>query len=308
MALEGLHHITAITADAPRNVDFYARVLGLRLVKKTVNFDAPDVYHLYFGDERGAPGSILTFFEFPGAARGRHGAGMPYRIEWRVDSEESLAFWAERLRAEGVDARFEGDELRFDDVEGLEHVLLPNRTPDVPLRAAADGIPPEHALQGFHGVRAYGDAEPSRPLLDALGLREMTLGTWEAAGADRRGAISFDAPPAARGIPGAGTIHHVAWVAADDAELDLFRGTLARAGAAATPIIDRQYFHSVYFRIPSGVLFELATGDIGFAVDEPLDALGTTLRLPPQHEHLRAHLERTLVPLPNPRAATEVSS
>lgn len=308
MALEGLHHITAITADAPRNVDFYARVLGLRLVKKTVNFDAPDVYHLYFGDERGAPGSILTFFEFPGSARGRHGAGMPYRIEWRVDSDESLAFWAERLRAEGVDARFEGDELRFDDFEGLEHVLLPNRTPDAPLRAAADGIPPEHALQGFHGVRAYGDAEPSRPLLEALGLREITPGTWEAAGADRRGAISFDPPPPARGIPGAGTIHHVAWAAADDAELDLFRDTLARAGAAATPIVDRQYFHSVYFRIPSGVLFELATGDIGFTVDEPLESLGTALRLPPQHEHLRAHLERTLVPLPNPRAAAQVSS
>lgn len=308
MALEGLHHITAITADAPRNVDFYARVLGLRLVKKTVNFDAPDVYHLYFGDERGAPGSILTFFEFPGAAPGRHGAGMPYRIEWRVDGEDALTFWAARLRAEGVDARFEGDQLRFDDPEGLEHVLLPNRTPDAPLRAAAADIPAEHALQGFHGLRAYGDAEPSRPLLEALGLREITPGTWEAEGVDRRGAISFDAPPPARGIPGAGTIHHVAWAAADDAELDLFRGTLARAGAPATPIIDRQYFHSVYFRIPSGVLFELATGDIGFAVDEPLDTLGTALRLPPQHEHLRAHLERTLVPLPNPRAATEVSS
>lgn len=307
MALGGLHHITAITADAPRNVDFYARVLGLRLVKQTVNFDAPDVYHLYFGDERGAPGSILTFFEFPGAARGRHGAGMPYRIEWRVDSEDSLAFWAERLRGEGADARFEGDALRFDDPEGLQHVLLPNRTPDAPLRAAAAGIPAEHALQGLHGVRAYGDAEPSRPLLRALGLREVTPQTWQAAGVDRRGAISFDAPPPTRGVPGAGTIHHVAWAAADDAELEVFRSTLARAGATATPIIDRQYFHSVYVRIPSGVLFELATGDIGFTVDEPLESLGTTLRLPPQHEHLRAHLERTLAALPNPRAARQVA-
>lgn len=308
MALEGLHHITAITADAPRNVDFYARVLGLRLVKKTVNFDAPDVYHLYFGDERGAPGSILTFFEFPNAARGRHGDGMPYRIEWRVDSEDSLAFWAERLKAEGVDAQYEGDQLRFDDFEGLQHVLLPNRTPDRPLRAAADDIPAEHAIQGFNGVRAYGDPEPSRALMETLGMREISPGTFEAAGVDRRGALSFDPAPEARGIPGAGTIHHIAWFAADDAELDTFRGTIADAGAHPTPIIDRQYFHSVYFRIPSGVLFELATGDIGFDVDEPLESLGEALKLPPQHERLRPQLEQILVPLPNPRETSEVSS
>lgn len=311
MALEGLHHITAITADAPRNVDFYARVLGLRLVKKTVNFDAPDVYHLYFGDERGAPGSILTFFEFPGAVRGRHGAGMPYRIEWRVDSTDSLTFWAERLKAEGVDARFEGDALRFDDFEGLEHVLLPNRSPDAPLRAQADDIPAEHALQGFNGVRAYGDAETSRPLFEALGLREQDPGTWAAEGVDRRGAITFDPAPdinAHPPVPGAGTIHHIAWFAADDAELEGYRATLRDAGAHPTPIIDRQYFHSVYFRIPAGVLFELATGDIGFDVDEPLDSLGTALKLPPQHERLRPQLEEILVPLPNPRDPAEVSS
>ncbi len=308
MALEGLHHITAITADAPRNVDFYARVLGLRLVKKTVNFDAPDVYHLYFGDERGAPGSILTFFEFPNAARGRHGDGMPYRIEWRVDSEDSLTFWAERLKAEGVDARYEGDQLRFDDFEGLQHVLLPNRSPDAPLRATAHDIPAEHALQGFNGVRAYGDPEASRPLMQALGLHETNPGTFEAAGVDRRGALSFDPAPDARGIPGAGTIHHIAWFAADDAELDAYRATLTDAGARPTPIIDRQYFHSVYFRIPSGVLFELATGDIGFDVDEPLETLGTALKLPPQHERLREQLEEVLVPLPNPRDPSEVSS
>ncbi|MBJ7520679.1 MAG: VOC family protein [Solirubrobacteraceae bacterium] len=308
MALEGLHHITAITADAPRNVDFYARVLGLRLVKKTVNFDAPDVYHLYFGDERGAPGSILTFFEFPNAARGRHGDGMPYRIEWRVDSEDSLAFWAERLKAEGIDTRFEGDQLRFDDFEGLQHVLLPNRSPDAPLRAAADDIPAEHALQGFNGVRAYGNPDASRPLMQALGMRETNPGTFEAAGVDRRGALSFDPAPDARGIPGAGTIHHIAWFAADDAELDAYRATITDAGTHPTPIIDRQYFHSVYFRIPSGVLFELATGDIGFDVDEPLETLGTALKLPPQHERLREQLEDILVPLPNPRDPSEVSS
>lgn len=308
MALEGLHHITAITADAPRNVDFYARVLGLRLVKKTVNFDAPDVYHLYFGDERGAPGSILTFFEFPNAARGRHGDGMPYRIEWRVDSEDSLAFWADRLKGEGVEARYEGDELHFEDFEGLQHVLLPNRSPDLPLRAAAEGIPPEHALQGFNGVRAYGDPARSRPLLEALGLKETNPGTWEAAGVDRRGAISFDPAPDVRPVQGAGTIHHIAWFAADDAELDAYRATISDAGGHPTGIVDRQYFHSVYFRIPSGVLFELATGDIGFDVDEPLESLGTALKLPPQYERLRPQLEQILTPLPNPRETSEVSS
>lgn len=233
---------------------------------------------------------------------------MPYRVEWRVDSEDSLAFWADRLKAEGVGAQYEGDQLRFDDFEGLQHVLLPNRAPDAPLRATADDIPAEHALQGFNGVRAYGEPDASRPLMQALGLREATPGTFEAAGVNRRGALSFDPAPEARGIPGAGTIHHIAWFAADDAELDAYRGTITDAGGRPTPIIDRQYFHSVYFRIPSGVLFELATGDIGFDVDEPLESLGTELKLPPQHERLRRQLEDTLAPLPNPRDTSEVPS
>jgi glyoxalase family protein len=297
-ALEGLHHITAITADAPRNVDFYVRVLGLRLVKKTVNFDAPDVYHLYYGDERGTPGSILTFFEFPGAARGRHGEGMPYRIEWRVGGAEALAFWRARLDDEGVRAWDDGGALRFDDFEGLEHALLAADVPDAPLVAAAAGVPPEHALQGFHGVRAYASApEHSATLLQALGFTGGDR-AWELAGEARRGRWSYDAPPAERGVQGAGTIHHVAWSAADDAELIEFRSRAAGAGAHPTSIIDRQYFHSVYFREPRGGLFELASRDIGFHADEPVESLGRALKLPPQHEHLRERLERTLVPLP----------
>ncbi len=306
MALEGLHHVTAITADAPRNVDFYARALGLRLVKKTVNFDAPDVYHLYFGDEQGTPGSVLTFFEFPGAAPGRHGAGMAYRVEWRVGSPAALGFWAGRLEAEGVPVRTEDGALRFDDPEGLEHALVVADVPDPPLRAAAQGIPEEHALLGFHGVRAYAaDPERSGPLLEALGFTAAEAGArWEAAGAQRRGHLHLDAPPDLPGRQGAGSIHHVAWSAADDAELEALRGAAVQAGAHPTPVIDRQYFHSVYFRTPSGVLFELATRDIGFAVDEPAATLGEALRLPPQHEHLRERLERTLAPLPNPRQGT----
>ncbi len=158
MRLDGIHHITCITADAPGNVDFYARVLGLRLVKKTVNFDAPDIYHLYYGDERGAPGSILTFFEFPGAAPGRAGAGMIHRLRWRVGSEAALGFWAERLAREGVevDPTTDARTLSFRDPEGLGLELSVVDTDDQPLPALAEAIPAEHSLLGFDGVRAYG--------------------------------------------------------------------------------------------------------------------------------------------------------
>ncbi|MCW2990589.1 MAG: Glyoxalase/bleomycin resistance protein/dioxygenase [Solirubrobacterales bacterium] len=289
MALEGLHHITAITGDAPANVEFYTRLLGLRMVKKTVNFDAPDVYHLYYGDDRGTPGSILTFFEFPGAAPGRPGDGMVHRILWRVGSEAALDFWSQRLGTGPV----------FADPEGLEHELVVVAGADAPLSAAAADIPPEHALQGFHGVRAYAAAPwTSRALLEALGFAEEGPGSWRLTGAQRHGLYHYAPPPDERGIPGAGTIHHVAWSAADDAELTAYRERAVAAGAHPTHIIDLQYFHSVYFREPSGVLFELASRDIGFAVDEPLETLGRALKLPAQHEHLRAQLEQTLTPLP----------
>jgi glyoxalase family protein len=306
MALEGLHHITAITAHAPRNVDFYARVLGLRLVKKTVNFDQPDVYHLYFGDERGAPGSILTFFEFPGAALGQAGDGMVHTIQWRVASEESLSFWEHRLAdAEVATKRTEDDALAFVDFEGLRHELLAVAVDDAPLAARADDIPVEHALLGFHGVRAYA-ARPdaSTVLLEATGFRHDGGADWTLRGNERHAALRYDAPPAQRGVTSAGTVHHVAWSAADDAELEAVRAQAVQAGARATDIIDRQYFHSVYFREPSGVLFELASRDIGFEYDEPLASLGEALRLPPQYESRREQLEQALTPLTNPRART----
>jgi glyoxalase family protein len=304
MPLEGLHHVTAITADAPGNVDFYVRLLGLRLVKKTVNFDAPDVYHLYYGDEQGTPGSILTFFEFPGAGEGRHGAGMAYRIEWRVADADALEFWARRLDAEGIATRFEGDTLRFDDPEGLEHALVSTPVPDAPLRAQAPDVPAAVALQGFHGVRAYvADPAPTVPFLVELGLEQIGATTWEAGGEQRRAHLHLDPPPAEPGVEAAGSIHHIAWSAADDDELLTLRRAIVEAGGRPTPVIDRQYFHSVYARTPSGVLFELATRDIGFAVDEPLETLGHALKLPAQHEALRPQLERTLTPLPDPRAA-----
>ena len=298
MALEGLHHVTAITADAQANVDFYAETLGLRLVKKTVNFDAPEVYHLYFGDEAGTPGSILTFFEFPGARRGRAGEGMVHRILWRVPSEEALEFWSERIPG----AVGENGRVRFADPEGLEHELVVFPGPDAPLAAVARDVPAELAITGFHGVRAFaGETERTAPVLEALGFRELAPGAWEAAGEARRGTILWDAPPELPGIQGAGTVHHVAWSAADDDEMVALRERARSAGAHPTEVIDRQYFHSVYFRVPAGVLFELATRDIGFAVDEDPAHLGEALRLPPQYEKLRDGLEAQLTPLRNPR-------
>jgi glyoxalase family protein len=306
MALEGLHHITAITADAPRNVDFYARVLGLRLVKKTVNFDQPDVYHLYFGDERGTPGSILTFFEFPGAALGQAGDGMVHTIQWRVASDEALDFWAARLAdADVATERTEDGALAFTDFEGLRHELLAVAVDDAPLAARAPGIPAEHALLGFHGVRAYASRpDASTSLLEAIGFARDGGADWTLRGEQRHAALRYDAPPQRHGVTSAGTVHHVAWSAADDAELQAVRVQAVEAGARATDIIDRQYFHSVYFREPSGVLFELASRDIGFEYDEPLETLGEALKLPPQYEARREELEHALTPLTNPRAGT----
>jgi glyoxalase family protein len=303
MSLEGLHHITAITGDAPRNVGFYAGVLGLRLVKKTVNFDQPDVYHLYFGDETGAPGSILTFFEFPGAAPGRPGDGMVHTIQWRVASEDAIAFWHHRLEGAGVATERDVRFLRFSDPEGLAHELVVAGADDPPLVALAHDVPAEHALQGFHGVRAYA-AQPARSarLLEHLGFTPgETDGTWVLRGAGRHAELRYEPSPRA-GVPSAGTVHHVAWSAADDAELESFRQKARDGGARPTPLIDRQYFHSVYFREPSGVLFELASRDIGFDVDEPVHALGSELKLPPQYEGRRAELLGLLTPLPDPRS------
>jgi glyoxalase family protein len=309
MELDGIHHITCITADAPGNVDFYARVLGLRLVKKTVNFDAPDVYHLYYGDERGAPGSILTFFEFPDAAPGRAGAGMIHRLRWRVASPDALAFWADRLTAEGTQTEQadNGDALRFADPEGLSLELAVTQTDDPPLTARAQDIPPEHALQGFDGVRAYGppsSREQEHDILTAtMGFEAgATPGEYRLHGG-RTATYGYDDPPALPGLQGAGSVHHIAWCDRDD-EHAAWRDRLIQAGQRPTHVIDREYFLSIYFREPRGVLFELATPSPGFAVDEDPDHLGEALKLPPQHEHLRDRLEATLTPLINPRTKT----
>jgi glyoxalase family protein len=308
MKLEGIHHVTAITADAPQNVDFYARVLGLRLVKKTVNQDDPTVYHLFYADEKGSPGSDITFFEYPGLPRGRAGAGMVHTVSFRVASDEALSFWVHRLGDEGVNSELDGLRLRFADPEGMGLELAVVETDDEPLVATSPDIPAELALQGFDGVRAYAlEPDASRPFLeDALAFDATGDRSWEARGEQRGSFYGFDEPPAERGLSGAGTVHHVAWASPLD-EHEAWRERVARAGARPTPVIDRFYFRSVYFREPSGVLFEIATLGPGFTADEPLESLGESLSLPPAYEPLRDRLEHVLTPLPDPRPAKSAS-
>lgn len=302
MQFEGIHHITAITGDAPRNVDFYARVLGLRLVKKTVNQDDPSVYHLFYADENGSPGADMTFFEYPGAARGRAGAGMVHEIAWRVADEAALGFWAARLGDDGIATERDGDRLTFADPEGLVHVLVANRdVPDPPLIAQHPEVAPEVAIRGFDGVRAYSDRpERSAPLLTGVLPFDGHDGRFEARGDQRGGTYAYDPAPDQRGLQGAGTVHHIAWSAALD-EIEPWQQRLAQTPAVhPTPVIDRFYFRSVYFREPSGVLFEIATRGPGFTTDEDAAHLGESIALPPFLEHRRAEIERTLTPLPNP--------
>ena len=302
MPLEGIHHITAITADAPGNVDFYARVLGLRLVKKTVNQDDPTVYHLFYADERGSSGSDITFFEYPGARRGRAGAGMVHRIVWRLASAEALDFWERRLRDEGVPVDRSDDRMRLLDPEGLGLELAVVETADEPLAAEHPDIPREVALQGFDSVRAYSfDPAASREFLEgALKFRAAGETGYEVRGRERGSFYVYDQAREA-GVGGAGTVHHVAW-ASQMEEHEAWRARAQEGGAKPTPVIDRFYFRSIYFREPSGVLFEIATIGPGFTADEPLETLGQRLSLPPNFEPLREQVERTLTPLPDPRA------
>lgn len=303
MRLEGIHHITAITGDARRNLDFYTRVLGLRLAAKTVNQDDPSVYHLFYTDEHGRAGSDLTFFEYPGAVPGTPGAGMVHTIVSRVVGEESLAFWEERLGALDV-ATERGDErLRFADPEGLAHELIAYDGDDEPLRARHPDIPAEHALCGFDGVRAYaGDPERSRDLLERLmGATAVGEATWELRGERRGATIAFEPAPADRARQSGGSVHHVAF-GTTQAEHPRWQQHLAGAGVQVTPVIDRHYFHSIYFREPNGVLYEIADDGPGFAIDLPEEQFGTRVILPPRFEPHRERIEQTLTPLPDPRA------
>ena len=300
MNLEGIHHITAITSDAQDNVDFYAGVMGLRLVKKTVNQDQPTVYHLFYADEKGSAGSDLTFFEFPecrtaspapATSIGSSGGSAP-----RTHSTSGRSGSART----GSRSRRDGDGLVFADPEGLEHELLVVEVEDEPLIADHPEVPKEVALRGFHAARAYSaDPEASSDLLTALEFEQAGDG-WEARGDSRGGLYIYDDPPAERSVQGAGSVHHIAWASTID-EHEEWRERALSAGAQPTPVIDRFYFKSIYFREPSGVLFEIATLGPGFTVDEPLEHLGEKLSLPPDFEHMRAEVEPNLRPVVNPR-------
>jgi glyoxalase family protein len=306
--IEGLHHVTAIAGEPQTNIDFYTGVLGLRLVKLTVNFDDPTTYHLYYGDGQGHPGTILTFFPWPGAFRGRIGTGQLTVTSFAVP-EKSLPYWTQRLSRSSIECEKThsdfGEEIVFlKDPEGLqlELVSTPNANPD---RAWEKGpVPAEHAIRGFSRVTLSenGHQRTASMLTQVLGFREIAKeGNRFRYGLDSGapGAV-VDVVCTPEGRPGriaVGTVHHVAWRTPTDAEQVQWRENLIREEYDVTPIIDRQYFHSIYFQEPGGVLFEIATDPPGFAIDEPLDRLGSSLKLPSWLEEARPKLERLLPPI-----------
>ena len=307
-AVPGIHHVTAIAGDPQANVDFYVGLLGLRLVKRTVNFEDPGTYHLYFGDHTGRPGTILTFFPWPGAPRGRHGVGQATSTAFAVPAG-SIAFWTDRLAAAGVSfgepvTRFDEGVLRLEDPDGLRLELV-GRAVGMPDEPWDHGdVPAEHAIRGLAGVTiAERDAAATEALLvSALGFRRVgragMLTRLEAAGREP-GAV-VDLIEERDGTPGriaVGTVHHVAFRARSDAEQQAWRTELLGAGLAVSPVRDRNYFRSIYFREPGGVLFEIATDLPGFAIDEPPAELGGALMLPPWLEPRRTELEAVLPPL-----------
>jgi glyoxalase family protein len=275
----------------------------MRLVKQTVNQDDPTVYHLFYGDEDGSPGFDLTFFEYPGAAAGKAGDGMVHQVGFRVGTAAALDFWRERLNQAGIESvRGEGT-LDFRDPEGLVLRIHLVETDEAPLVARHPEVPEDVAIQGFHGVRAYA-AQPSGSREFLLGALDFIPGEGDAftcRGDERSSYYAYDPAPGP-GRSGPGTVHHVAWASRMDDQL-AWRDRVIAAGGHPTPVIDRFYFRSVYFREPSGVLFEIATIGPGFGADEDPAHLGERLSLPPAFERLRPQLERVLTPLPNPRQA-----
>lgn len=303
--MRGLHHVTAIAGKANRNLDFYTRTLGLRFVKKTVNFDDPGTYHFYYGDEAGSPGTVLTFFPWEHASPGRGGLGLAQTTSFRVPAG-SIGYWTRRLIEKGVKhealtKRFGEPVLSFADPDGLELALVGIAGAEREPAWSAGAIPAEHAIRGFHGVTLMLDAAaPTGAILtDVLGFseagREGAHVRYRAGGGiggvvDIREARGFQA-----GRMGRGSVHHVAFRAADDAEQsEMARKLMKSHGVHPTAQKDRQYFRSVYFREPGGVLFEIATDQPGFAIDEPLADLGSALKLPPFLEPRRKELEAVL--------------
>ncbi len=303
----GIHHVTAIAGNPQRNVDFYSNILGLRLVKLTVNFDDPTTYHLYYGDELGHPGTILTFFPWPDAPKGRKGTGQLTVTSFSIP-ERAIGFWAERLRQHGISfqgpvSRFDEQVLSFTDPDGLSLELVADH------REKRGGwkegpVPHEYAIRGFYSVTLLEEShESTAPLLaDVLGFRPVRRehGRFRyEAGKGGPGTIVdvLVQPGGPRGFVSVGTAHHVAWRTPDDEQQKLLRQEILKTIPSVTPVIDRKYFHSIYFREPGGVLFEVATDPPGFTVDEPVAQLGTSLVLPAWLEASRSEIEKALPPI-----------
>ena len=303
----GIHHVTAITSDPQRNLDFYTELLGLRLVKKTVNFDDPGAYHLYFGDEIGSPGTILTFFAWPMAARGSAGVGQVTVTSFSVP-EQSLGYWEHRLRSAGAPLersgkRLDEEVLTFADPDGLKVEVVGHAGAKETHVRRSNDVPEEHAIRGFYAVTLCEQGfETTAEVLRTMGFRPVAeqdnrfrFDVGEG-GAGARVDVLCQAE-ARYGRVSAGTVHHVAWRVADDESQRAWRKRLVEKHLNVTPVIDRCYFHSVYFREPGGVLFELATDPPGFAIDEPAERLGEGLQLPPWLEPHRKEIERALPPI-----------
>ena len=312
----GIHHVTAIAGDPQENVDFYADLLGLRMVKRSVNQDDPGTYHFFYADAEGHPGSDLTFFPWPGMGPGRNGTGITNEVVFAVPPG-SLEYWLGRLEHEGVRAqreeRFAEPTLKLQDVHGL-HLAL-SETPRAQERAFTpwrrSPVPEEHQIRGIHAVRVVELASQATRgfATDVMGMRHVGRdGRWDRyEGSDPASGYLevVDMPSLPRGQWGVGTVHHVAWRVRDDAEEKTLQDAVRAAGVSTTPVIDRFWFHSVYFREPGGVLFELATDGPGFGVDEDMETLGEKLVLPPWLEEHREAIEAQLPPieLPHRRSA-----
>src|SRR4051794_10477198 len=302
--ITGIHHVTAIASNAQENIDFYVGILGLRLVKKTVNFDGPDVYHLYYGDEAGNPGSILTFFPYTGLVNGRHGKGMLNTTTFSVSSS-SLNYWLARLKRFGIahkapQERFDGETVvYFEDKDGLGLELVFNDN-DARPGFTLGHIPVEHSIKGFYSVEIWEEGYERTAGLLTEQLDHQLISEkgnrfrFAATNSPGNYIDILCSPDSMKGLAGSGTVHHIAFATPDKQMQADVRLRIVKRMLNPTPILDRTYFTSIYFREPGGVLFEVATAGPGFSLDEDPDHLGESLKLPPQFEKDREHIEKTL--------------
>lgn len=307
-AINGIHHITVMASDPQANYDFYTQILGMRFIKKTVNFDAPDVYHLYYGDDIGTPGTVLTFFPFPDARRGKRGTGEITVVGFSVPSN-SLNYWINRLAELAIDfngpsKKFGYDFISLFDPDGMKIEIVADPTADNIMGWNNGEIPAEHSIRKFFGTTFYLKSPLKSEVLLTKVLGAKFIGEEGSIKRFSFGEKSSEAfvdiledANIQRGISGAGTVHHIAWRTANDEEQNNWRNKIIEFGLHPTEMVDRNYFHSIYFREPGGILFEIATDEPGFMIDENYDSLGTELKLPEWHEPKRHLIEQILIPL-----------